>query len=136
MNPAAAAPRPAWLRPTLLATPLLLLFAALLIYPVGQLLLLSVYSDGAFTTAKYRQLFESSVYVDVLLITLKIAAPILMAGVVVGLVISLLQSITSIQEQTLAFVPKIAAMMLVAVLLLPWIVQRLVEFTVEMLSGF
>ena len=73
---------------------------------------------------------------EMLLITLKIAAPILMAGVVVGLVISLLQSITSIQEQTLAFVPKIAAMMLVAVLLLPWIVQRLVEFTVEMLSGF
>lgn len=71
-----------------------------------------------------------------LLITLKIAAPILLAGVVVGLVISLFQSITSVQEQTLTFVPKIAAMLLVAALLLPWIVQRLVEFTVEMLSGF
>ncbi len=73
---------------------------------------------------------------EMLLITLKIAAPILLAGVVVGLVISLFQSITSIQEQTLTFVPKIAAMLLVAVLLLPWIVQRLVEFAVDMLSGF
>lgn len=73
---------------------------------------------------------------EMLLITLKIAAPILLAGVAVGLIISLFQSITSIQEQTLTFVPKIAAMLLVAVVLLPWIVQRLVEFAVEMLTGF
>jgi len=73
---------------------------------------------------------------EMLLITLKIAAPILLAGIAVGLVISLFQSITSIQEQTLTFVPKIAAMLVVAVVLLPWIVQRLVEFTVEMFTGF
>jgi flagellar biosynthesis protein FliQ len=73
---------------------------------------------------------------EMLLITLKIAAPILVAGVIVGLVISLLQSVTSIQEQTLSIVPKIAAMILVAVVLLPWIVARLVEFTTEMLTGF
>ena len=46
-----------------------------------------------------------------------------------GLVISILQSITSIQEQTIAFVPKIFAMVLVAVALIPWIVARLIEFT-------
>jgi flagellar biosynthetic protein FliQ len=73
---------------------------------------------------------------EMLIITLKISAPILMAGIVVGLVISLFQSITSIQEQTLTVVPKIAAMLLVAVLLLPWMVQRLVEFTVDMFSAF
>lgn len=73
---------------------------------------------------------------DMLLITLKIAAPVLLAGVVVGLVISLFQSITSIQEQTLTFVPKIAAMIAVTILLLPWIVQRLLEFTSEMLTNF
>ena len=66
--------RPAtWLRPALMAAPLVLLFVTLLVYPVGQLLLLSVYSEGAFTLAKYRQLFESSVYVNVMLITLKIS---------------------------------------------------------------
>ena len=53
-----AAPRPAWVKPALLGAPLVLLFAVLLIYPVGQLLLLSIYSDGAFTLAKYRQLFD------------------------------------------------------------------------------
>lgn len=73
---------------------------------------------------------------EMLIITLKISAPILLAGIVVGLVISLFQSITSIQEQTLTFVPKIVAMLVVAVVLLPWIVQRLIEFTVEMFSGF
>jgi flagellar biosynthetic protein FliQ len=66
---------------------------------------------------------------EMLVITLKIAAPILLAGVVVGLVVSILQAITSIQDQSLALVPKIVAMLAVAVLLLPWIVQRLVEYT-------
>lgn len=73
---------------------------------------------------------------EMLIIALKISAPILMAGLIVGLIISLFQAITSIQEQTLTIVPKIAAMLIVAVILLPWIVRRLVEFTVEMLSGF
>jgi flagellar biosynthetic protein FliQ len=73
---------------------------------------------------------------EMLLITLKIAGPILLAGIAVGLVISLFQSITSIQEQTLAIVPKIAAMLIVAVILLPWIVQRLIEFTAEMFVSF
>ncbi len=66
-------PRPAWVKPALLGGPLTLLFLVLLVYPVGQLLLLSIYSDGAFTLAKYRQLFESSVYLNVMLITLKIS---------------------------------------------------------------
>ncbi len=73
---------------------------------------------------------------EMLLITLKISAPLLLAGIVVGLIISLFQSITSIQEQTLTIVPKIAAMLLVAVVLLPWIVHRLVEFTMEMFAAF
>ncbi|HPO92623.1 MAG TPA: flagellar biosynthetic protein FliQ [Phycisphaerales bacterium] len=72
--------------------------------------------------------------IDALIITLKIMAPILAAGIVVGLVISILQSITSIQEQTIAFVPKIFAMVLVAVALSPWIVARLIEFTREMFT--
>lgn len=73
---------------------------------------------------------------EMLIITLKIAGPILLAGIVVGLIISLFQSITSIQEQTLTFVPKIVAMLVVTVILLPWIVERLIEFTVDMFSGF
>ena len=70
---------------------------------------------------------------EMLIITLKIAAPILLAGILVGLVISILQAITSIQDQSLALVPKIVAMIAVAVLLLPWIVERLVEYTQNLL---
>jgi flagellar biosynthesis protein FliQ len=67
-----------------------------------------------------------------LIVALKIAAPILLAGVVVGLIISLLQSVTSIQDQTLSFVPKIASMMLVAALLIPWIVIKLIDYSAEL----
>jgi flagellar biosynthesis protein FliQ len=63
-----------------------------------------------------------------------IAAPILGAGVAIGLVISVIQSITSIQEQTLTFVPKILAMLIVAIALMSWIAERLITFTAQMLT--
>ncbi len=68
-----------------------------------------------------------------LVTAMKISAPILLAGVLIGLVISLVQAVTQIQEQTLSLVPKIFAMIIVAIVLLPWIVLRLVEFASEML---
>lgn len=71
---------------------------------------------------------------DCLLITLKIAAPIMAAGVLIGLVVSIAQSVTSIQDQTIAFVPKIVGMIVVAAILLPWVAQRLLEYTAEMLA--
>ena len=67
-----------------------------------------------------------------LIVTIKIAGPILLAGVVIGLIISIFQSVTSIQDQSLTFVPKIVVMVLAAILLLPWIVERLMTFTREM----
>lgn len=69
-----------------------------------------------------------------LVITLKIAGPILLAGVLIGLIISVVQAVTQVQEQTLTLVPKIFAMIVVALVLLPWIVMRLVEFAAEMLT--
>ncbi|MBL0871307.1 MAG: flagellar biosynthetic protein FliQ [Phycisphaerales bacterium] len=69
---------------------------------------------------------------EALIITLKISAPILIAGVVVGLVISIIQSVTSIQDQSLVFVPKMAVMLVAAIVLIPWIVGRLVAFTQAM----
>lgn len=81
--------------------------------------------------------FDQSV-IDVvrtaLIITMKISAPILAAGVAIGLLISIVQSITQIQEQTLVFVPKVFAMLLVAVLLMHWVVQRIAEFALEMFT--
>ena len=71
-----------------------------------------------------------------LIVTLKIAAPMLAAGIVIGLVISILQSVTSIQDQALSLVPKIVGMVVVAGLLLPWIAQRLLDFSSEMFLLF
>ncbi|GMV24945.1 MAG: flagellar biosynthetic protein FliQ [Phycisphaerae bacterium] len=69
-----------------------------------------------------------------LIITLKIAAPMLAAGIIVGLVISILQSVTSIQDQTLATVPKIVVMVVVAVVLAAWIAQRLIEYAATLFN--
>lgn len=73
---------------------------------------------------------------DVLLLVLRVGGPVLVVGVLIGLVVSLFQSLTSIQDQTLSFVPKILGMLVVALLLLPWMVMQLVEFTVEMFRLF
>ena len=67
-----------------------------------------------------------------LLEALVIAAPILGAGLVVGLLISIFQAVTQIQEQTLSFVPKIIGMVLVAIVAMPWMVTKLMEFSAEM----
>jgi flagellar biosynthesis protein FliQ len=69
-----------------------------------------------------------------LIMSIKIGAPILIAGVVVGLAISLLQAITSIQDQTIATVPKIIVMIAAALAVMPWVVQRLVEYAAELLK--
>lgn len=71
---------------------------------------------------------------DALIVTLKIAGPILAAGVVIGLIISVLQAVTSIQDQALAFVPKMIVMVVVAILLIGWIVERLARFATQMFT--
>ncbi|MGP1310355.1 MAG: flagellar biosynthetic protein FliQ [Phycisphaerales bacterium] len=69
-----------------------------------------------------------------LIIVIKISGPILAAGVAIGLLISIVQSVTQIQEQTLVFVPKIFSMILVAILLMHWVVQRLADFAIDMFT--
>jgi flagellar biosynthetic protein FliQ len=63
---------------------------------------------------------------------LMIAAPLLLVGMVVGLIISIFQATTSIQEQTLTFVPKIAAILGALVLFGPWIMTSMVQFTLRL----
>jgi flagellar biosynthetic protein FliQ len=65
---------------------------------------------------------------------LAIAAPILIVAMIIGLVISLFQAVTTIHEQTLAFVPKALAVVGTVLLLLPWIVRSLVEFTTAVIQ--
>ena len=64
-----------------------------------------------------------------LIMALTVSAPMLLIGLVVGIVISLLQAVTQIQEQTLSFIPKVAASILVLVALGPWMLRYMIEFT-------
>lgn len=66
--------------------------------------------------------------------TLVTAAPILVIGLVVGLAISLFQAVTQLQEQSLSFVPKIAAMVVAGAMFIPWIAEQMIEYTKSMLG--
>jgi flagellar biosynthetic protein FliQ len=70
-----------------------------------------------------------------LIITLLVCAPILAAGLIVGLIVGLLQAITQVQDQTVAFVPKLLAMIGALALSMPWLLTRLVDFTRELLMN-
>lgn len=70
-----------------------------------------------------------------LFLALIISAPMLLIGLLVGICVSLFQAVTQIQEQTLVFVPKITAMILAAVLLLPWVGQHLIDYAATMFKG-
>jgi flagellar biosynthetic protein FliQ len=65
-----------------------------------------------------------------------LSAPLLVTACVVSLVVSLLQTLTSVQEQTLTAVPRLVVVFIVTVAVLPWMVHRLVSFTVHLFTGF
>lgn len=69
-----------------------------------------------------------------LVLALLVSAPMLLIGLAVGILVSLVQAVTQIQEQTLTFVPKIAAMVAAAILLMPWIGTRLLEYSAAIFS--
>jgi len=71
-----------------------------------------------------------------LYIVLKISTPVLLASLVVGLVISILQTITSIQEQTLTFVPKLIVVFLMLMLIGSWMLSTVRDFAVELITNF
>jgi flagellar biosynthetic protein FliQ len=67
--------------------------------------------------------------------TLLICAPVLVAGLIVGLLVGLLQAATQVQEQTLSFVPKLVAMLVVTSIGMPWLVSRLVTYFHDLVQG-
>lgn len=69
---------------------------------------------------------------DALTTVLMLAGPLLAVAMAVGLVVSILQAVTSIQEQTLSFVPKLFAVGAVFLLLLSWMIDQLMSYTVEL----
>jgi flagellar biosynthetic protein FliQ len=72
---------------------------------------------------------------ETLTLMLLLSAPILSAALIVGLVISVIQAATQLQEQTLSFVPKILGMGIVAIITMPWTIAKIMEFSARMFSG-
>lgn len=72
---------------------------------------------------------------DAFWMALVTSAPILVIGLVVGLVISLFQAVTQLQEQTLTFVPKIAAMVVAGAIFIPWIAEQMITYARRMFGA-
>ena len=73
---------------------------------------------------------------DALFLVIKVSAPILLVSLIVGLLISIFQTVTSIQEQTLTFVPKIRAVFLSIIVLGNWMLTQITEFMNRLWSNF
>jgi flagellar biosynthetic protein FliQ len=72
---------------------------------------------------------------ETLLLAMYVSGPALVVALVVGLLISVFQAVTQIHEMTLTFIPKIVAVAAVTMMILPWIIQRMVDFTVRLISS-
>lgn len=72
---------------------------------------------------------------EAVFVVLKASAPMLVLALVVGLLVSIFQATTQIQEQTLAFVPKIVAVFLSIIVFGPWILNTIVDFTYNLLNN-
>mgnify|MGYP001062728646 FL=1 len=75
-------------------------------------------------------LAEKGVYMILVL-----SGPIMLIGLIVGLVVSIFQAMTQIQEQTLAFIPKIVAMLVGLVFFGPWMLTHMISYTSQILSN-
>ena len=73
---------------------------------------------------------------EALYLVIKVAAPVLLVSLVVGLIISIFQTVTSIQDQTLTFVPKIIAVFFTLIVLGHWILNEMTQFMIRLWSDF
>lgn len=69
-------------------------------------------------------------------VTLMVSSPMLGFGLLIGITVSIFQAVTSIQEMTLTFIPKILGVMVAIVLFMPWMLQVMLAFTADILINF
>jgi flagellar biosynthesis protein FliQ len=73
---------------------------------------------------------------NAIMVALLLCGPMLVVALVVGLTVSVVQAVTQIQEQTLAFVPKLFAVAAVFLIALPWMLQVMIKYTTELFRSF
>jgi flagellar biosynthetic protein FliQ len=71
---------------------------------------------------------------EMLLLTLFLSVPVMVVGMTIGLLISVFQAMTQIQEQTLTFVPKIIGILVAILLLLPWSLRLMLDYTIRLIQ--
>jgi len=76
-----------------------------------------------------------ALFQQAILLALMLAGPMLIFGLVTGLLVSIFQAVTQIQEMTLTFIPKILAVVLSLFLFLPWMVNKIVDYTAHLLNS-
>lgn len=72
---------------------------------------------------------------DALWMGMLISAPVLVTGMAIGLLLGLAQALTQIQEQTVAFVPKLVAMVVVLSFTLPWLLNQFLQYSADLIAG-
>jgi len=76
---------------------------------------------------------------ETLFTAMMLAAPVLLVGLTVGLVVAVFQAVTSVQEQSLSIIPKMLAVAVTLIVLMPWMLERIISFaseTFEHVAGF
>lgn len=76
-----------------------------------------------------------SLALEAMALAMKVGLPLLMVGLIIGLVVSVFQAVTQIQEQTLAFIPKVIGLAIVMVVGGPWMLGQVVAYTQELYSS-
>jgi flagellar biosynthetic protein FliQ len=76
-----------------------------------------------------------ALFQQAMLLALMLAGPMLLFGLVTGLIVSIFQAVTQVHEMTLTFIPKILAVVLSLFLFLPWMVNKLMDFSVGLFSS-
>jgi flagellar biosynthesis protein FliQ len=77
----------------------------------------------------------TKIMLDALKVAILLAAPVLIFGLVAGLLISMLQAVTQIHEMTLAFIPKIIAVVIAIVIFFPWMLNVIIDFTKNLFTN-
>ena len=76
-----------------------------------------------------------ALFQQAMMLALSIAGPMLLFGLITGLLVSIFQAVTQVHEMTLTFIPKILAVVLSLFLFLPWMVNKMIDFSTRMLGG-
>ena len=77
----------------------------------------------------------TSIMAEAIKITLLVSAPMLIIGLLVGLAVSVFSAVTQIQEMTLTFVPKIVAVFMMLLITMPWVIEKLTTYTINLFNS-